>query len=167
MKAAARLFSGIQPSGSLHLGNYLGAIQNWVRLTKEYEKPIFCLVDLHSLTSVPRSDRFVDVQQRLHSHCFELAVALLACGLDPDQCILYRQSSIPYHAHIQWILACRTRLSSLELMTQFKSKSSRTGNGSNCGLFTYPVLMAADILLVGFFLLFNALMDGLLTFVTV
>ena len=143
-----RLFSGIQPSGRLHLGNYLGAIQNWVALSKMYEKPLFCLVDLHSLTSLSRTEPLSQVRDRLQANNFELAATLLACGLDPADCVIYRQSQVVYHAHLAWILSCRTRTSSLGLMTQYKTKTEADQLESNCGLFTYPVLMAADIMLV-------------------
>ena len=148
MKRLDRLFSGIQPSGRLHLGNYLGAIQNWVTLSQQYERPVFCLVDLHSLTSVNRTERLSTVRDRLESRITELGVALLACGLDPENCVIYQQSQVPYHAHLSWILNCRTRVASLGLMTQYKSKAENASYDNNCGLFTYPVLMAADILLV-------------------
>ena len=143
-----RLFSGIQPTGRLHLGNYLGAIQSWVKLSKEYQKPLFCLVDLHALTSVSRSEPLHEGKARLEASCLELGTTLLACGLDPADCVTYRQSQVPYHAHLAWLLFCRTRIASLELMTQFKSKVKDSNFESNAGLLTYPVLMAADILLV-------------------
>ena len=143
-----RLFSGIQPSGVLHLGNYLGAIQNWVKLTESFERPIYSIVDLHSLTTVSRTESLKKMRDRISNNSFELATTLLACGLDPDKCVLFRQSQVPYHGHLAWLLSCRTRLSSLELMTQYKSKTVIDGFEANCGLFTYPVLMAADIMLV-------------------
>lgn len=141
------LFSGIQPSGRVHLGNYLGAIQNWVELQRKYDQPMFCIVDLHSLTSVPRLEKLKTVEERLQSQCFDLTVALLACGLDPEKCVLFRQSAVPFHSHLSWLLACRTKMYTLNLMTQYKSKAATIEE--TCGLFTYPVLMASDILLVG------------------
>lgn len=146
IRRSVELFSGIQPSGRVHLGNYLGAIQNWVSLQKEYDRPMYCLVDLHSLTSVPRMEKLKQVQDRLQTQSYDLTVALLACGLDPEKCSLFRQSAVPFHSHLSWLLACRTRMSTLNLMTQYKCKSETIEE--TCGLFTYPVLMAADILLV-------------------
>jgi tryptophanyl-tRNA synthetase len=143
-----RLFSGIQPSGRLHLGNYFGAIKNWVELNQQHKhNSFYCLVDLHAQTSIPRTNPFDPNSQRTQS--LELATALLACGLNPETCTIYRQSQVPYHAHLQWLLSCRTPLRWLDQMTQFKTKVKDLGeNSSNLGLFSYPVLMAADIMLV-------------------
>ena len=134
----SRVFSGIQPSGELHIGNYLGAIQNWVALTREYEC-IYCIVDLHAVT-VPYDPS--DLQERIR----ELAIGLLASGLDPQKCTLFVQSAVPEHAELQWLLNTVTPLGELSRMTQFKDKSDRVDT-VNAGLLNYPVLQAADILL--------------------
>ncbi|HLS91625.1 MAG TPA: tryptophan--tRNA ligase [Limnochordia bacterium] len=135
-----RIFSGIQPSGTIHVGNYLGAIQNWTKLQYQYES-IFCVVDYHAITVEydPRelSDRVMDV-----------AATLLACGIDPERAILFVQSAVPEHTELSWLLTCITPLGMLERMTQFKDKAARQERGSvGAGLLCYPVLMAADILL--------------------
>lgn len=133
-----RVLSGIQPSGGLHLGNYLGAIQQWV--TGQHEKEsFFCIVDLHAIT-VPQDP------QVLRANTRELAAQLLACGLDPDVCTLFVQSHVRAHAECSWLLQCVTPLGWLERMTQFKAKSSEQQSVLTA-LLTYPVLQAADILL--------------------
>ena len=134
----SRVFSGIQPSGELHLGNYLGAIQNWVALTERYDC-IYCIVDLHAVT-IPYQPS--ELQDRI----FELAVGVLASGLDPDRCTLFVQSAVPEHAELQWLLNTVAPLGELSRMTQFKDKSDRVDT-VNAGLLNYPVLQAADILL--------------------
>jgi tryptophanyl-tRNA synthetase len=137
--AAGRVFSGIQPTGLPHLGNYLGAIQNWVKLQDEYAC-IYCIVDHHATTidydpaGFPRA-------------IFETAVSLLAAGVDPSRSILYVQSMVPEHTELAWILSTTTMYGDLGRMTQFKDKSDQHKNNVNVGLFTYPVLQAADILL--------------------
>lgn len=133
------IFSGIQPSGILHLGNYLGAIQQWIELPNKYQC-YFCIVDLHALTV--RQDK-----EKLKENIYKLAALYLACGLDPNKCSLFVQSHVPAHAELAWILNCYTQLGELERMTQFKEKIKQHKNNINAGLFTYPVLMAADILL--------------------
>lgn len=133
-----RILSGIQPSGDLHLGNYLGAVQNWVRLIDDYDC-FYCVVDLHAVT-VPYEPA------EMPSRVFDLAVGLLASGLDPDRCTLFVQSAVPQHAELQWLLSSITPLGELQRMTQFKDKSDQFGS-VNAGLLTYPVLQAADILL--------------------
>ncbi|MCL7956585.1 MAG: tryptophan--tRNA ligase [marine benthic group bacterium] len=133
-----RVFSGIQPSGDLHLGNYLGAIQNWVELTDRYEC-IYSIVDLHAIT-VPYSP--AALEQRV----FDMAVGLLAAGLDPERCTLFVQSAVPEHAQLEWLLNTVTPLGELSRMTQFKDKSERAEMVS-AGLLNYPILQAADILL--------------------
>ena len=144
-----RLFSGIQPSGRIHLGNYLGAVKDWVALCSKFDRPLYCIVDLHALTSFSRNEKLQTSSDRLKENSFHLASSLLACGLDINNCELFVQSSVPFHAHLQWILSTRTPLSWLELMTQFKSKVKESGEcKNNLGLFSYPVLMASDILLV-------------------
>lgn len=138
---AQRVFSGIQPTGSLHLGNYFGAIQNYITLQERYEA-IYCVVDLHALTARPKAE---DLQK----NTFEAAKILLACGLDPKKCILFVQSQVPFHTELAWILACSTAYGDLTRMTQFKDKSDQAqakGDIINTGIFTYPVLQAADIL---------------------
>lgn len=132
-----RILSGIQPSGSLHLGNYLGAVQNWVRLVDDYDC-FYCVVDLHAVTQPYEP-------AEMPGRVFDLAVGLLASGLDPDRCTLFVQSAVPQHAELQWLLNVITPLGELERMTQFKDKSER--QGQLAGLLNYPVLQAADILL--------------------
>ncbi|NLC31855.1 MAG: tryptophan--tRNA ligase [Clostridiales bacterium] len=133
------IFSGIQPSGSITLGNYIGAIRNFVLLEKDYDC-LFCVVDLHALTTrrIPAD---------LRRQTLELAALYIACGLDPKKNIIYCQSHVPEHAELAWILNCYTYMGELGRMTQFKDKSARHKDNINAGLFTYPTLMAADILL--------------------
>lgn len=133
-----RLFSGVQPSGRLHLGNYLGAIQQWIALQDRYES-LFCVVDLHAIT-VPQDP------QTLKKKTFEMAKTYIALGIDPDRSHIFVQSQVPEHAELSWILNTITRMNDLEKMTQFKDKSKKREE-SGVGLFGYPVLMAADILL--------------------
>jgi tryptophanyl-tRNA synthetase len=133
------IFSGIQPSGSLTLGNYLGAIKNWVALQEEYDC-FYCVVDLHAIT----------VRQEpaeLRRRTLDVMAMLIACGIDPDESTLFMQSHVPAHSELSWILTCHTYMGELSRMTQFKEKSSRVGANIGAGLFTYPALMAADILL--------------------
>jgi tryptophanyl-tRNA synthetase len=135
-----RLFSGIQPSGNLHLGNYLGAIKQWVELQNNYEA-IFCIVDLHAIT-VPQDPA------ELRKKTLEVAKIYLAAGIDPKKCVLFVQSRVKEHTELAWILNTVTRLGDLEKMTQFKDKSAKKEKETiSVGLFDYPVLMAADILL--------------------
>jgi len=135
-----RIFSGIQPSGNLHLGNYLGAIRNWVALQDQYDS-IFCVVDLHAIT-VPQDP------EELKRRTLEVAKIYLAAGIDPQKCSLFIQSHVQEHAELMWILNTIAKIPELEKMTQFKDKSTNTGKESiGVGLFDYPVLMAADILL--------------------
>ncbi len=134
------LFSGIQPSGEIHIGNYLGAIRNWVRLLDDYDS-IFCIVDYHSLTQP------YDIE-RLAQRTFDAALVNIAAGLDPDRCRLFVQGHVAQHTELAWIFNTVTPMGDLSRMTQFKEKSQRTEAESiNAGLFTYPVLQAADILL--------------------
>lgn len=135
----SRLFSGIQPSGTIHLGNYLGAIKQWLELVKKYDS-IFCIVDLHALTVRQKPEE-------LKRNTIELAKIYLALGLDPRQSIIFIQSQVSEHAELAWILNTLAKLPELERMTQFKDKSQTHKENINAGLFTYPVLMAADILL--------------------
>ena len=134
-----RIFSGVQPSGNLTIGNYLGAIKNWIPMQDEYDC-IYCVVDMHTLT----------VRQKpaeLRQRSLNLLALYMACGLDPQKCILYLQSHVSGHAELAWILNCYTYMGELNRMTQFKDKSQRHSDNINAGLYTYPVLMAADILL--------------------
>ena len=134
----SRIFSGIQPSGELHIGNYLGAVKNWVQLQHRYEC-VFCVVDYHAITGPYEP---ADLRQRT----FDMAVSLLAAGLDPDKCTLFVQSMVPEHTELAWILNTVTPLGELERQTQFKDKASRQ-ESVLAGLLNYPVLQAADILL--------------------
>jgi tryptophanyl-tRNA synthetase len=134
-----RVVSGIQPTGGLHLGNLLGAILRWVRMQDEAEC-LFFLADLHALT--------VDVDPRqLGSNVREMAAALIASGIDPAKSTLFAQSAVPAHAELAWILQCTARVGWLNRMTQFKEKTGKNREGASVGLYTYPVLQAADILL--------------------
>jgi len=133
----SRILSGIQPTGSFHLGNYLGAIQNWVHLQDEYEA-FYCIVDLHALTRRPSAE---ELRESTHA----LAVAVLAAGVDPDKAVLFLQSAVPEHSELAWIFQCLTQLGELNRMTQFKDKSEDVQGNTTAGLFTYPVLQAADI----------------------
>jgi len=133
-----RIFSGAQPTGNVHLGNYLGALRNWVALQHEYES-FFCIVNLHAIT-IPQDPKLLAEKTR------ELARIYLAVGIDPDISTIFVQSDLPQHAELTWILNCVARMSELERMTQFKDKSRRSENVT-AGLFDYPVLMASDILL--------------------
>jgi tryptophanyl-tRNA synthetase len=134
-----RIFSGIQPSGTLHIGNYLGAVKNWVALQEKYDS-IFCVVDLHAIT-VPQNPK------ELRQKTLELAKIYLASGINTQESTIFVQSHIPEHTELAWILNTITKIPELERMTQFKDKSKEQKNNLNAGLFNYPVLMAADILL--------------------
>src|SRR5437899_858535 len=136
-----RTFSGIQPTGDPHIGNYLGAMKRWADEQDRFDN-IYCVVDLHSMT-VPFAP--ADLRDRTRG----MFAGLLAAGLDPDRCVLFVQSHVPAHAELCWILNCITPLGRLERMTQFKEKSQRQGDRerTSAGLLVYPVLMAADILL--------------------
>src|SRR4051794_20816064 len=134
-----RIFSGIQPTGNLHLGNYLGAIRNWVALQHDYEC-IFCIVDLHALTQ-PQ-----DPAELRHS-TREVTAAYIAAGIDPERCTIFNQSMVSAHTELGWILGCLTPLGWLYRMTQFKEKAGKQRDNAGLGLYAYPVLMAADILL--------------------
>jgi tryptophanyl-tRNA synthetase len=133
-----RIFSGIQPSGELHIGNWLGAVQNWVNLQRSYET-LICVVDLHAITT--KYDH-----ESLAQRTRDMAIGLLAAGIDPDQATLFIQSHVPEHTELTWLLNTVTPLGELERMTQFKDKSQRF-ESVPAGLLNYPVLMAADILL--------------------
>lgn len=133
------LFSGIQPSGEIHIGNYCGAIRNWVRLLDQYDG-IFCVVDYHSIT-IP-----YDIPT-LRRRTLDAARINMACGLDPERCTLFVQSQVPEHLELTWVFSTVTPMGDLSRMTQFKEKSKQHEENVNAGLFTYPVLQAADILL--------------------
>ncbi|MGN6154388.1 MAG: tryptophan--tRNA ligase [Sphingomicrobium sp.] len=138
-KSPTRVLSGIQPTGGLHLGNLLGAILRWVRMQDEAEC-LFFLADLHALT--------IDVEpDELRSNVREMAAALIASGIDPAKSTLFAQSAVPAHSELAWILQCTARVGWLNRMTQFKEKSGKNREGASVGLYTYPVLQAADILL--------------------
>ncbi|WP_305098633.1 tryptophan--tRNA ligase [Croceibacterium aestuarii] len=151
-----RVVSGIQPTGNLHLGNYLGAIRNWVRMQDEMEDAnraqaaaggsaqgnqcLFFLADLHAI-SMPH------VPAELRAATLEMVAALVACGIDPDRSVLFNQAQVPAHSELQWLLSGTARMGWLSRMTQFKDKSGKNREGASIALFTYPVLQAADVLL--------------------
>jgi tryptophanyl-tRNA synthetase len=134
-----RIFSGAQPTGNIHLGNYLGALRNWVELQHEYES-LFCIVNLHAIT-MPQDPVLLAQKTR------DLARIYLAAGVDPKVSIVFIQSDVPAHAELAWILNCVTRISELERMTQFKDKAGKSRESVGAGLLNYPVLMVSDILL--------------------
>lgn len=133
-----RIFSGAQPTGNLHLGNYLGAIRNWVKLQDNYEC-IYCVVDMHAITIFKEPDELV---HNVH----EVAACMLATGVDPKKHILFNQSRVPAHAELAWVLNCVARIGWMSRMTQFKDKAGKNRENASLGLFAYPSLMAADIL---------------------
>ncbi len=133
------LLSGIQPSGDLMIGHYLGALRNWVRLQSEYDC-LFLLVDLHAITV--RQD-----PAELRDRCLDFLALYLGCGIDPEKSTVFVQSHVPAHAELAWVLNCFTYMGELSRMTQFKEKAQKVGANVPAGLFNYPVLMAADILL--------------------
>jgi len=139
MKPSNRIFSGVQPSGDLHLGNYLGALKNFVLLQKEYEC-FFCVVDLHAITV------WQDPKQ-LANQTREITAAFIAAGIDPKKNILFAQSQVPQHVQLAWIFNCVARMGWLNRMTQFKDKAGKDKENVSVGLFSYPTLMAADILI--------------------
>jgi tryptophanyl-tRNA synthetase len=134
-----RIFSGIQPSGEIHIGNYVGAIRHWVQLTNRYDC-IYCVVDYHAITI---EYEVGSMQQRI----METATLLVACGLTPERCKLFVQSHVPEHTELAWIFNCVTPVGELERMTQFKEKGKQHRHNINVGLLDYPVLQAADILI--------------------
>ena len=133
------IFSGIQPSGNLTLGNYLGAIRNWVSLQNDYNC-IYAMMDMHTIT-------VRQTPAELRRRTLEVLALYIACGIDPEKDVLFIQSHNPAHAELAWVLNCYTYMGELQRMTQFKDKSARHAENINAGLFTYPVLMASDILL--------------------
>ncbi len=134
-----RIFSGIRPTGELHIGNYLGAIKQWLEL-QEKNEAIFCIVDWHAITT-PFDPK------KMQKNILDVAIAYLAAGLDPEKCIFFIQSQVKEHAELAWLLGTITPLGELERMTQFKEKAKKHKEYVNAGLLTYPVLMASDILL--------------------
>jgi len=134
----ARIFSGIQPTGIATLGNYLGAIRNWVALQSGPDECIYCLVDLHAITVWQNP---ADLREQTR----QMAAVLLACGIDPERSILFHQSAVSAHARLAWIFNCTARLGWLNRMTQFKDKAGENREGASTGLYVYPNLMAADI----------------------
>jgi len=134
-----RIFSGAQPTGNLHIGNYLGALKNWVALQDEYES-FYCIVNLHAIT-LPQDPK------TLRQKTLDLARIYLAAGVDPEKSTVFIQSDVSEHAELAWILSCIARMGELERMTQFKDKGKGNAERAGVGLFTYPILMASDILL--------------------
>ena len=132
------IFSGIQPTGTFTLGNYIGAIRNWGPLQEEYNC-IYCVVNMHAITVKQEPSK-------LRKNTLDAYALLMACGIDPEKSILFIQSHVKTHAELSWLLSCSTQFGELSRMTQFKDKSRRHPDDINAGLFTYPVLMAADIL---------------------
>jgi tryptophanyl-tRNA synthetase len=137
--AMKRIFSGVQPTGNLHLGNYLGAIRNWVHLQDEFEDCLFCVVDMHAITV------WQDPAD-LRNNTREVAAALIAAGVDPERNVIFNQSQVSGHAELAWIFNCVARLGWLDRMTQFKEKAGKDKERASVGLYAYPNLMAADIL---------------------
>jgi len=136
-----KIFSGVQPTGNLHLGNYLGAIKNFVELQNEKENEcIFCVVDLHAITVMQNP-------KELKKNIRQTAATFIACGIDPSKSIIFNQSMVSAHAEAAWILSCVSRIGWLNRMTQFKEKAGKDKEKASIGLYSYPVLMAADILL--------------------
>ena len=135
----SRIFSGVQPTGDLHLGNYLGALRNWVALQHDYEC-IYCIVDMHAIT-MWQEPEFLAPATR------EVTAGLIAAGLDPKNNVIFNQSAVPAHAELAWIFNCVARLGWLNRMTQFKDKAGKNRENASVGLYAYPNLMAADILL--------------------
>jgi len=138
-KNIKRVVSGIQPTGNLHLGNYLGAIRRWVRLQDEADCLIF-LADLHAIT-------VWNDPKELRANVNGMAAALIACGIDPDKVVLFNHARVPAHPEMAWILSCTARMGWLNRMTQFKEKAGKNREGSSVGLYAYPILQAADVLL--------------------
>ena len=136
-----KIFSGVQPTGNLHLGNYLGAIKNFVELNNDENNDcVFCVVDLHAIT----------VKQdptELRNNIRETVATFIACGIDSKKSIIFNQSSVPAHSEAAWLLSCVARMGWLNRMTQFKEKAGKDKEKASVGLYSYPILMAADILL--------------------
>src|SRR5690606_30632775 len=143
LKTPMRVLSGIQPTGNIHLGNYLGAIRNWVSMQDEMtgdSRCFFFLADMHSITvHETREQRLANVR--------DMTAALVACGIDPDRSVLFNQARVPAHAELCWLLCGTARIGWLNRMTQFKDKAGKNREGASVGLYVYPVLQAADVLL--------------------
>ena len=136
-----KIFSGVQPTGNLHLGNYLGAIKNFVKLNNDDQNEcVFCVVDLHAITVTQN-------QKKLKDNICETLATFIACGIDPEKSIIFNQSRVSAHSEAAWILSCVARMGWLNRMTQFKEKAGKDKEKASIGLYSYPVLMAADILL--------------------
>ena len=135
-----KIFSGVQPTGNLHLGNYIGAIKNFVELQNENNECIFCVVDLHAIT-VKQDPK--DLKKNIR----ETAATFIACGIDTNKSIIFNQSSVSAHSEASWLLSCIARMGWLSRMTQFKEKAGKDKEKVSVGLYVYPILMAADILL--------------------
>ncbi|NOC93442.1 tryptophan--tRNA ligase [Ruegeria sp. HKCCD6604] len=135
-----RVFSGAQPSGNLHLGNYLGALRNWVRMQSEEFETIYCMVDLHAITVWQNPTELQHATR-------ELCAGYIASGLNPEKSILFNQSQVPEHAQLAWIFNCVARMGWMQRMTQWKDKAGKNQQNASLGLFAYPALMAADILI--------------------
>ncbi len=139
MQDKKMIFSGVQPTGCVTLGNYIGALKNWVKLQEDY-RCIYSVVDMHSITVRQNPEE-------LRERCRQFLAIYLACGIDPNKSLVFFQSHVSAHAELSWVLGCHTYMGELSRMTQFKDKSAKHEDNINAGLFTYPVLMAADILL--------------------
>ena len=136
-----KIFSGVQPTGNLHLGNYLGAIKNFVELNNDDQNQcVFCVVDLHAITI--KQD-----PKELRNNIRETVATFIACGINPKKNIIFNQSAVPAHSEAAWILSCVARIGWLNRMTQFKEKAGKDKEKASIGLYSYPILMAADILL--------------------
>ena len=136
-----KIFSGVQPTGNLHLGNYLGAIKNFVKLNNEIKNEcVFCVVDLHAITVKQNP-------QELKDNIRETVATFIACGINPDKSIIFKQSAVSAHSEAAWLLSCVARMGWLNRMTQFKEKAGKDKEKVSIGLYSYPILMAADILL--------------------
>ncbi len=136
-----KIFSGVQPTGNLHLGNYLGAIKNFVKLNNDDQNEcVFCVVDLHAITVTQNP-------KKLKDNIYETLATFIACGIDPEKSIIFNQSRVSAHSEAAWILSCVARMGWLNRMTQFKEKAGKDKEKASIGLYSYPVLMAADILL--------------------
>lgn len=140
MSAYQRVLSGVRPTGHIHLGNYLGAIRNWVKMAADSKEQLFCIVDQHALTTAADSEN-------LSKNTRTIAAAYIACGINPNKSAIFAQSHVPAHTELSWYLNCFAPLGWLNRMTQFKDKAGKNKEGANLGLYAYPVLMAADILI--------------------
>lgn len=140
MTSYQRVLSGVRPTGHIHLGNYLGAIRNWVKMSAETEEQLFCIVDQHALTTTADA-------ANLKENTRTIAAAYIACGIDPKKSAIFAQSHVSAHTELSWYLSCFAPLGWLNRMTQFKDKAGKNKESANLGLYAYPVLMAADILI--------------------